>query len=215
MYTAPPKIPAPSAAAIPREACAAGPAAVADEATASNHAPKHITKTPPSTPAHFFAPAFRSSLKKINPHRIPSKLFEFHSGNAMLNPTSRIAKIVSVFATAQMHPAKIAQINKCGVRLTSARIDDVPKISAGTLHRARKTPITIISEITTGEIPTDTNFVGASAAPSQAPAVKPESTPTTCNLRAREATPSKADDELKTVSMLGKDSLWGTARVCP
>src|ERR1700743_3219543 len=193
MYIVPHKIPAPSAAAIPREACAAVPAAVADEATANNQAPKHITKTPPRTPAHFFAPAFRSSLKKINPHKIPSKLFEFHSGNAMLNPTSRIAKIVSVFATAQMHPAKIAQIKRCGVRATSARIDDVPKINAGTLHRARKTPITIISEITTGEIPTVTSFVGASAAPppppNQAPAVNPDTNPTTRNARARESPP--------------------------
>jgi len=105
----------------------------------------------------------------------------------MLNPTSRIAKIVSVFATAQMHPAKIAQIKRCGVRATSARIDDVPKISAGTLHRARKTPITIISEITTGEIPTVTSFVGASAAPNQAPAVNPDTNPTICKLFAREA----------------------------
>src|SRR5580698_11324064 len=185
MYMVPHKIPAPSAAAIPREACAAGPAAVAADATASSHAPKHITKTPPSTPAHRRAPAFRSSLKKINPHKIPSKLFEFQSGNAMLNPTSRIAKIVSVFATAQMHPAKIAHINKCGVRFTSARIDDVPKISAGTLHRARKTPITIITEITTGEIPTVTSFVGASAAPNQAPAVNPDTNPTTCSAFAR------------------------------
>src|SRR5215475_9422534 len=185
MYIVPHKIPAPSAAAIPREACAAGPAAVAEDATASSHAPKHITKTPPSTPAHFRAPAFRSSLKKTNPHKIPSKLFEFHSGKAMLNPTSRIAKIVSVFATAQMHPASSAQINRCGVRFTSARIDDVPKISAGTLHRARKTPITMISEITTGEIPTVTSFVGASAAPNHAPAVNPDTNPTTCNFFAR------------------------------
>src|SRR5579862_4137280 len=186
MYIVPHKIPAPNAAAIPRDACAAGPAAVADEATASNHAPKHITKTPPSTPAHRRAPALRSSLKKINPHKIPSRLFEFHSGNAMLNPTSRIAKIVSVFATAQIQPAKIAQINKCGVRATSARIDDVPKISAGTLQRAKKTPITIISEITTGEIPTVTSFDGASAAPNQAPAVNPDTNPTTWSVFALE-----------------------------
>src|ERR1700761_6071163 len=182
MYIVPHKIPAPSAAAIPREACAAGPAAVADEATASNQAPKHITKTPPSTPAHRRAPAFRSSLKKINPHKIPSKLFEFQSGNAMLNPTSRIAKIVSVFATAQMHPAKIAQIKRCGVRFTSARIDDVPKISAGTPRRARNTPTTIRRESTPGETPPATTSVGASAAPTKAPAVTPDTTPTTCKL---------------------------------
>jgi len=113
-----------------------------------------------------------------------------------------MAKIVNVLATAQIHPASTAQIIKCGARRTSARIDEVPKIKAGTLHRARKTPITIISEITTGEIPTDTNFVGASAAPSQAPAVNPDKIPTTRSFRAREATASKADiDELKTVSI--------------
>jgi hypothetical protein len=106
----------------------------------------------------------------------------------MLNPTSRIAKIVKVFATAQIHPASTAQTIKCGARSTSARIDEVPKIKAGTLHRARKTPITIINEITTGEIPTETNFVGASAAPNQAPAVNPDRIPTTCSFRAREAT---------------------------
>jgi hypothetical protein len=123
----------------------------------------------------------------------------------MLNPTSRIAKIVNVLATAQMHPANTAQIIKCGVRRTSARIEEVPKIKAGTLHRARKTPTTIMSEITTGEIPTDTNLVGASAAPNQAPAVKPDKIPTICSFRAREATASKADiDELRTVSMREK-----------
>jgi hypothetical protein len=143
-------------------------------------------------------------LKKTNPHKMPSKLFEFHKGNAILNPTSRIAKIVKVFATAQMHPAKTAQIIKWGVRRISARTEDVPKIKAGTLHRARKTPKTIINEITTGEIPTETNLVGASAAPSQAPAVNPESTPTTCNFRAREATAASVPTsicELKTVSI--------------
>jgi hypothetical protein len=107
-----------------------------------------------------------------------------------------------------MHPAKTAQIIKCGARRTSARIEEVPKIKAGTLHRARKTPITMISEITTGEIPTDTNFVGASAAPSQAPAVKPERIPTICSFRLREATPSEeANDELKAVSIPSENSL--------
>src|ERR1700689_3869391 len=112
MYIVPHKTPAPSAAATPREGCAAGPAAADTEATASIQASKHITKTPPSTPVHLRQPACRNSLKKMNPHTTPSKLFEFHKGKAMLNPTSRIAKIVNVFATAQMHPATTAQIIK-------------------------------------------------------------------------------------------------------
>src|SRR6266403_2740277 len=112
MYIVPHKIPAPRAAATPRAACEAGPAAAEADATASIQAPKHITKTPPNTPVHRRQPACRSSLKKINPHKIPSQLFEFHKGNAMLNPTSRIAKIVKVFATAQIHPASTAQIIK-------------------------------------------------------------------------------------------------------
>src|ERR1700716_1041085 len=154
MYIVPHKIPAPSAAATPRPACEAEPPAADVEATASIQAPKHITKTPPSTPVHRRQPACRNSLKRMNPHKIPSRLFEFHKGNAMLNPTSRMAKMVNVFATAQIQPASTAQIIKCGARRTSAPIDEVPKIKAGTLHRAKKTPITIINEITTGEIPT-------------------------------------------------------------
>jgi hypothetical protein len=55
---------------------------------------------------------------------------------------------------------------------------EVPWINAGSVHRARKTPITIPSEITTGDKPSVTSFVGASAAPSQAPAVSPHSIPT-------------------------------------
>ncbi len=105
----------------------------------------------------------------------------------MLNPMSRIAKIVSVFATAHMDPASKAQTIRCGERCTSARMEDVPIIKAGKLHRARKTPTTMISEITSGETPMETSFVGASAVPSQAPAVKPQSTPKACNFFARQS----------------------------
>jgi hypothetical protein len=91
-----------------------------------------------------------------------------------------------VFATAHKHPASTAHTSRCGALRTSARTEDVPKISAGTLHRARKTPITMISEITIGEIPTVTNLVGASAAPNHAPAVKPDKIPSSCNFLARE-----------------------------
>src|SRR5271157_3946763 len=65
------------------------------------------------------------------------------------------------------------------------RIWDVPRMRAGRLQRARKTPRTIKSETTSGETPSFTNFVGASAAPNQAPAPKPQRIPTSCNLRRR------------------------------
>ena len=95
----------------------------------------------------------------------------------MLSPMSRMAKIVMVFATAQRHPASSAQIIRCGVRRMSARIDEVPRISAGRLQRARKTPTTMISEITIGDTPMATSLVGASAAPSHAPAANPQRIP--------------------------------------
>ncbi len=60
----------------------------------------------------------------------------------------------------------------------SARIWLVPRIRAGRLQRARKTPTTIKSETTRGDTPSFTSFVGASAAPSQAPAPKPQRMPT-------------------------------------
>ncbi len=157
----------------------------AAETIASIVAPTHITVAPPRTPAHRRQPACRNSLKNRKPQKMPRRLFEFHSGKAMLNPMSRIAKIVSVFATAHKQPANSAQIIKCGARSTSARTDDVPRANAGKLHRARKTPTTIISEITIGDTPIETSLVGASAAPSQAPAVKPQSMPSSCRRRCR------------------------------
>src|SRR5277367_5473659 len=180
MYIVPHNTPAPSAAHTPfsewpDELCCA-------EAMARIAAPTHITAPPPSTPVQRRQPAWRSSLKNRKPQRIPSRLLEFHSGNAMLRPMSRIAKMVSVLATAHKHPARSAQIIKCGARCTSARTDDVPSISAGRLQRARKTPTTIINEITIGETPRETNLVGASAAPSHAPAVKPQRMPSSCRL---------------------------------
>src|SRR5579872_5100722 len=62
----------------------------------------------------------------------------------------------------------------------------VPRISAGRLQRARKTPITITSEMIMGERPSVTSFVGASAAPSQAPAVIPEKMPRSWRVRERD-----------------------------
>src|SRR5882672_1668398 len=185
IYIVPQRTPAPSAAQTPRNECPAGPCV--EEAMASRVAPRHMTSAPPSTPIQRRQPAWRSSLKKRNPQKIPSKLFEFQSGKAMLKPTSRMAKMVRVLATAQRQPARTAQMTKCGARRTSARTDDVPRINAGRLHRARKTPTTMIREIATGEIPIETSLVGASAAPSQAPAVKPEKVPKRRSCLGREA----------------------------
>ena len=47
----------------------------------------------------------------------------------------------------------------------------------GTVQRATNTPATMPSEIRKGEKPTVTSFVGASAAPSHAPAPSPHATP--------------------------------------
>src|SRR5215470_7637576 len=159
--------------------------ACAADAIASSAAPTHITSAPPRTPSHRCQPALRNSLKNRKPQKMPSRLLEFHSGKAMLSPTSRIAKMVSVLATAHKHPARTAQTTRCGARRTSARTDEVPRTSAGTLQRARKTPSTITSETTIGERPMVTSLVGASAAPSHAPAVKPERMPMSWSLRAR------------------------------
>ncbi len=103
----------------------------------------------------------------------------------MLKPMSRMAKIVIVFATAHMHPARRAQMMRWGARRRSARMDEVPRIKAGKLQRARKTPMTMTSEMTTGDMPTATSLVGASAAPSHAPAVRPDKMPNTCSFRRR------------------------------
>src|SRR6266851_922445 len=83
---------------------------------------------------------------------MPSRLFAFHNGNAMLSPMSLIAKIVRVLATAHRHPARIAQTTRWGAWRTSAPIADVPRSRAGRLQRARNTPTTIAREITTGEL---------------------------------------------------------------
>src|SRR5216684_8727840 len=113
MYMVPQRIPAPRAAQTPCKECEVGPCPD-EEAIAKSVAPIHITNAPPKTPARRRQPACRSSLKKRKPQRMPRRLFEFHRGKAMLKPMSRIAKIVSVLATAQRHPASSAQITRCG-----------------------------------------------------------------------------------------------------
>src|SRR6267378_854487 len=108
MYMVPQRIPAPRAAQPPCKESEIGPCPD-EEAIAKSVAPIHITRAPPKTPARRRQPAWRSSLKKRKPQRMPRMLFEFHRGNAMLKPMSRMAKIVSVLATAQRHPASSAQ----------------------------------------------------------------------------------------------------------
>src|ERR1041384_6124706 len=112
MYIVPHKAPAASAAIIPRAAVAL-PLCV-DEAVASNVAPPNITAAPTTTESHRMLPELRNSRNSSQPQKIPSKLFRFHKGKAMLKPIFRIAKIVSVFATAHKHPASTPQRMRCG-----------------------------------------------------------------------------------------------------
>src|SRR5215469_6388952 len=93
--------------------------------------------------------------------------------------------MVRVLATAHMHPARMAQTTRWGAWPTSVRMWAVPRTSAGTLQRARKTPQTITSETVIGEISGLTSLIGASAPPSQAPAAKPQNMPRACRLRRR------------------------------
>ena len=57
---------------------------------------------------------------------------------------------------------------------------EVPFRSVGTVHRAKKTPTIMHSEITTGENPVFTSFVGASAPPSHVEAAIAQKTPSPC-----------------------------------
>src|SRR5205807_6684720 len=107
MYMVPQSAPAARAAATPRAAWPAG--ACAADATVRRVAPAHITAAPPSTAATRDQPAPRSPLKNTAPHRIPSRLFAFHSANATLRPMSLIAYMVSVLATAHRQPARMAR----------------------------------------------------------------------------------------------------------
>jgi len=78
------------------------------DATASSVAPANISAAPPRTPRRR-PPA--GAVELVEEHRTPqdpSRLFAFHKGKAMLRPMSRMAKMVSVLATAQRHPASTA-----------------------------------------------------------------------------------------------------------
>src|ERR1700733_432906 len=86
-----------------------------------------------------------------------------------------------------MHPASTAHTIRCGAWRTSLRTCEVPRMKAGTLQRARKTPNTMMSETVMGEISGLTSLMGASAPPSQAPAAKPQKMPRACSERKRVA----------------------------
>src|ERR1700730_4530557 len=95
--------------------------------------------------------------------------------------------MVSVLATAHMHPASTAQTIRWGAWRTSLRTCDVPRMKAGTLQRARKTPNTMMRETVMGEMDGLTSLMGASAPPSHAPAANPQKMPRDCSERRRVA----------------------------
>lgn len=171
--------PAPSAAAMPRVALPWPPCEV--EAADIRIAPAKITSAPPITPSFLNGGARWSSLKSRVPHKIPIKLFEFHSGNARLRPMSLTAKIVKVFPTAQRQPAITPQTTRCGTCCVSVNVSRVPRISAGKLQREMNAPRTIMKEITKGETATVTNLVGASAPASHNAAEMPQKIPRRCS----------------------------------
>src|SRR6516164_3918310 len=113
MYIVPNIRPAPTAAAIPATARGGDEEASWDDAYPRRTAPNRMALAPPTTFAQLAGPAPRSSRKKNQPQKTPTKLFTFHKGKAMESPTSRTAKIVRVFPTAQRDPARTAQITRC------------------------------------------------------------------------------------------------------
>src|SRR5260370_35682220 len=140
-----------------------------------------IAIAPATTLPVFFALAPCNSRNRTRPQKSPIRAFAFHIGNATASPTSRIAKTVSVFATAHNAPARSAHTIKCFFSMRSANTYPVPFSSVGQVQRAVKTPATMHNEIANGENPELTSFVGASAAPSHTPAVKPQITPKLCS----------------------------------
>jgi hypothetical protein len=79
-------------------------------------------QTAPSTTfAVFLAPAPRSSENSSRAHSRPINEFVFQSGKAVARPTSRMAKTVSVLATAHSAPARIAHTIRCFLAIRSAK----------------------------------------------------------------------------------------------
>src|SRR5882757_2042451 len=139
-------------------------------------------KVAPTTTLLMFLPLAPSNSRNSTlPQNSPINAFAFHIGNATASPTSRIAKTVSVFATAHSAPASSAHTIRCFFSARSAKTYPVPFSRVGNVQRAVNTPATIQSEIANGENPAFTSFVGASAAPSHTPAVNPQITPSPCS----------------------------------
>src|SRR6266853_1579589 len=185
MYMVPQSKPAPNAARMPLAARGATLATCCDVvAYAKRQAPLTIASPPPNTLLHCPALAPRSSLNSSHPQNNPIRPLVFHKGNAIESPTSRMAKTVSVLATAHSPPATMAHTIRCGFARRSRNTYRVPFKRVGTVQRATKTPATMASDITNGDTPTTTSLVGASAPPSQAPAARAQRTPSTCNDRA-------------------------------
>src|ERR1700677_3612741 len=174
---------APAAARRPLSACGGTPAEPSMVLKPSMIAAATMQTLPHTTLAIFFACAPCSSRNSSLPHSRPTSALVFHKGNAVASPTSRIANTVSVFATAHSAPARIAQTTRCFLQKRSAKTYVVPLSRVGNVQRAVKTPATMHSETANGERPALTNLVGASAAPSQTPAARPQITPRPCSDR--------------------------------
>src|ERR1700684_133936 len=181
MYIVPSSTPAPSAAIMPMAALPGVPAFCCAVATANPPAPNTIAPAPPITFTQSFVREPCSSLNSRQPQKSPTRLFVFHSGNAIARPTLRTAKIVSVLATAHSIPPTSAHTIRCGFSRRSSNTNPVPFSIVGIVHRATNAPITIPIEIRNGEKPSFTSFVGASALPSQTAADSPQNTPSLCN----------------------------------
>jgi hypothetical protein len=78
---------------------------------------------------------------------------------------------------APQDPARIAMGMRCLFKARSTKTWRVPLSRVGTVQRAVNTPATMQREMAKGDRPELTSLVGASAAPSHAPAPSPQSTP--------------------------------------
>src|SRR5262249_41757091 len=109
IYIVPHSKPAPSAAATPVADAFIASCVCQDVAYDNMHAPMTMAEAPPRTFSQCPAPASRNSPKRSQPHTRPTMLLVFHRGKAIDSPIRRIAKTVSVLATAHKTPARIAQ----------------------------------------------------------------------------------------------------------
>src|SRR5437763_9037953 len=135
-----------------------------------------IAMAPMTTLVMVVRVAPRNSPNRSHPQNSPIREFAFHRGNAIARPTSRMAKTVSVFATAHRAPANSDQTMRCFFRDKSEKTYRVPLSKVGKVQRAVKTPATMHKEIAMGDKPELTSFVGASAAPNHTPAPSPQAT---------------------------------------